>query len=138
MSNKKANIDMEEEQLVTAEMETPVQVEEDMPKASDADMPEPETNDYTPEYKLTPMFMNLFNRAVGDMQYSTVLKNNTGEKVKLIEIVKFIEIKRDKITQDELNIVIQFLAGAQFKYVRDLMEIVEQPSKQYLLWTPTV
>lgn len=104
---------------------------------TDADMPQPETADYTLTYKLTNLFMNMFAKAVGDMPYSKILTNQSEERIKLVDIVKFVELKKNSITIDELNIVIGFLASAEFKYVRDLMEIIEQQSKQHLLWTTT-
>lgn len=130
---------MAKKESITTKKENITQVipETDVQKPSDADMPQPETNDYTPTYKLTPLFMKMFDNAIADMPYSKILKNQNDERIKLIDIVKFIELKKNSITIDELNIVIGFLAGAEFKFVRELMEIVEQPNKQHLLWTVT-
>lgn len=103
-------------------------------KSDDSDMPKPQTDDYKPMFKLTQTFMSLFTQALGNMPYSTIITNNQGEKIKLIDLVRFIEAKRDNINLDELNTVIGFIAGAQFKYVRPLMELVENAESQKTLW----
>lgn len=130
---------MSEKENNTSISELPIDTDDnDVKKApmTDSDMPEPETAEYKVLYKFTPLFMQLFNKAVGEMEYSTILTNSNGEKIKLIDVVKFVDIKKNGITADELNVVIGFIAGAKFKYVHELMTIVEQPAKQYLLWVP--
>ena len=103
-------------------------------KSNDADMPKPQTQEYKTVLRLNDNFISLFNISISNMPYSTILTNSNNEKIKLIDIVKFVEQKRNSITVDELNIVIGFMAGAPFKYVRPLMEIVENPDKQKTLW----
>lgn len=131
MTKKETASDNKKQNTSTVASESEVQ------KPTDADMPQPETADYTPTYKLTPLFMKMFDNTISDMPYSKILKNQNDERIKLIDIVKFVELKKNSITIDELNIIIGFLAGAEFKFVRELMEIVEQPNKQHLLWTTT-
>lgn len=131
MTKKETVIDNKKQNTSTTASETKVQ------KPTDADMPQPETADYIATYKLTPLFMKMFDKVISDMPYSKILKNQNDERIKLIDIVKFVELKKNSITIEELNIVIGFLAGAEFKFVRELMEIVEQPNKQHLLWTTT-
>jgi hypothetical protein len=105
-------------------------------KSSDADMPVQQTSDYTPKYKLTQTFQTLFTKAIGDMPYSALLVNANDEKIKLTDIVKFINIKKDSITLNELNIIIGFISNSPYKYVHELMDIVTQNDKQSLLWQP--
>jgi hypothetical protein len=102
--------------------------------SSDADMPVQQTADYTPTYKLTQTFHTLFNKAIGDMPYSSLLVNANEEKIKLTDIVKFINIKKDNITIDELNIIIGFISNSAYKYVHEFMDVVSQNDKQSLLW----
>lgn len=102
--------------------------------SDDSDMPEPKTAEYKVALKLNDTFMTLFNQAIGKMPYSSIMTNNNNEKIKLIDIVRFIEVKKDNISVDEMNTVIGFIASAPFKYVRPLMEIVEDASKQKTLW----
>ena len=103
-------------------------------KSNDSDMPQPMTNTYKTTFSLTPMFMNLFNTCVGNMPYSSILTNPTGEKIKLIDVVKFVESKQTGITIDELNVVLGFLSSAPFKLIRPLMEMVENQEQQQHLW----
>lgn len=78
--------------------------------------------------------MTLLNQSVGTMPYSTILTNGSNEKIKLIDLVRFIEVKQNSINIDELNTVVSFIASAQFKYVRSLMEVVENTEAQKNLW----
>lgn len=104
-------------------------------KALDADMPEPVTENYEPQLKLNQLFMNLFNEATGQMPYATVLTNKTGEKIELINLVRFVEQKQASISVNELNTVISYIATAPLQYVRQLMEIIDDKSRQHILWT---
>lgn len=104
-------------------------------KSDDTDMPAPQTSEYKTMFKLTQTFMNLLNQSVGTMPYSTILTNSNNEKIKLIDLIRFIEAKQNAINVDELNTVVGFIASAQFKYVRPLMEVVENAESQKSLWT---
>lgn len=102
----------------------------------DFDMPQPETKTYEQILKVTPKFISLFAEAVGPLPYATTLKNNQGNAIKLIDLVKFVEAKQETgFTATELNTVLTFIATAEFKYVRPLMEVVENKQAQAELWT---
>ena len=117
----------------------PVDIDEEAKTAAralDADMPEPETHSYDPKLRLHDTFMNLFEQAVGQMPYATVLINKSNEKLELINLVRFIEQHKDGITIPELNTVISYIATAPFQFVRPLMEIIDNKSRQSILWSP--
>ena len=96
----------------------------------DADMPQPETREYEQLIRLTDKFMVLFNEATGAMKYATTLSNTAGNKIKLVDLVRFVEAKKDSMNINELNTIIGFLANIEFKYIRPLMELVESKEGQ--------
>lgn len=101
----------------------------------DADMPTPQTTSYEANMiKCTPKFINLFNKVIGDLPYASVLKNSSGDQIKLIDLVKYIELKKDAISIEEMDKIVSFIANLSFKYSRPLMEIIEDQNKQNLLW----
>ena len=100
----------------------------------DADMPQPETREYEQLIRLTDKFMVLFNEATGAMKYATTLTNTAGNKIKLVDLVRFVEAKKDSMNISELNTIIGFLANIEFKYIRPLMELVESKEGQAELW----
>ena len=100
----------------------------------DSDMPEPETKVYENVVKCTPKFIHLFNQVVGDLPYATILKNSNGEQIKLIDLVKYVEQKHDRILVEEIDKIIAFIANLGFKYARPLMEVIESPEGQRTLW----
>ena len=100
----------------------------------DADMPQPETKDYEQQIKLTDKFMTLFAESTGTMKYATTLSNSAGNKIKLVDLVRFVESKKDSMSIAELNTIIGFLANIEFKYIRPLMELVETKEGQAELW----
>ena len=101
----------------------------------DSDMPEPETKTYEETVKLTDKFMSLFDEVTGKLPYASILKNSKGDQIKLINLVKYIESKRNSIPVAELDKVLSFIANIEFKIARPLMEIVENQELQKLLWT---
>jgi hypothetical protein len=102
----------------------------------DADMPRPETKQYEQRVKLTDKFITLFSETVGNMKYATTLSNSAGNKIKLIDLVRFVEAKKDSMNINELNTIIGFLANIEFKYARSLMELIETQEGQAELWVP--
>lgn len=101
----------------------------------DADMPAPETKDYEQLLMLTPKFIELFYQAIGEMPYVTILKNKQNNAIKITDLAKFIDLKSDKgLTLTELQTVIGFLSNAPFKFVRPLMEIIDNKERQSELW----
>lgn len=100
----------------------------------DSDMPEPETKVYENTVKCTPKFMHLFNQVVGELPYATILKNTNGEQIKLIDLVKYVEQKHNRILVEEIDKIIAFIANLGFKYARPLMEVIESPEGQRTLW----
>lgn len=100
----------------------------------DSDMPEPETKVYENAVKCTPKFMHLFNQVVGELPYATILKNTNGEQIKLIDLVKYVEQKHNRILVEEIDKIIAFIANLGFKYARPLMEVIESPEGQRTLW----
>lgn len=106
-----------------------------MPVEAD-DMPEPQTKDYTPQMALTSMFLQLFNMSMGQMPYATILQNRNGDKIKLIDLVHFVESHVSAIKINELEDVIGFIAYAPFQNVRSLMEIIDNKERHSELWAP--
>lgn len=102
----------------------------------DADMPEPETKDYTPTYKLMPTFMVLIENTLGQLPYATILTNRKNDRIKLIDLVKFIEAKQALMTVNELEEVLAFIGNGPFRYVRPLMEMVDNKERHNELWQP--
>ena len=94
----------------------------------DSDMPEPETKSYEKLIKCTNKFMQLFHETVDTLPYATILKNSNNDQIKLIDLVKYIEQKYDRI--------VSFIANLDFKHARPLMEIIEDQNKQSILWEP--
>lgn len=100
----------------------------------DTDMPEPETKSYENMVKCTPKFMQLFYQVVGELPYATILKNTKKEQIKLIDMVKYIEQKHDRISLEDIDKIIAFIANIEFKYSRPLMEVIENAEGQGTLW----
>lgn len=106
-------------------------------KPIDADMPAPETKDYIQYLKLTPVFISLLENTLGQLPYATILSNRNNDKIKLIDLVSFIETKHEKISINELEEALTFIGNAPFKYVRPLMEIVDNKERHHELWSLT-
>ena len=120
-------------------LETPAPEEvnsDDIIMDEESAMPQPESKSYEQTFKLTEKFMGLFNTCVLDMPYASTLQNQQGNKIKLIDLVKFTEAKKDGIALNDLNTILAFIASAPFKYVRPLMEIVESKERQHELFYP--
>lgn len=100
----------------------------------DSDMPEPETKDYVQYIRCTDKFMELFMDTVGKLPYASVLKNNTGEQIKLISLVKYVETNKEKMTVTDMNRIISWIANLEFRISRPLMEIIENSDQQKYLW----
>lgn len=114
-------------------------------EGTDADMPEPETADYnkkeepakaadTKDIRLTPKCLKLFEECLGKLPYNTVLKNSEGNAIKLTELLKYVDAKCAKISVGEMNTILGFVATAPLEYVKPIMEIVENSSRQGELW----
>ena len=117
------------EQINKDDIKTPAMMVSD-----DSDMPEPETKSYDPYIKCTDRFMTLFMDTMGRLPYASVLKNNQGEQIKLISLVKFMETHANKISVNDMNHIVSFISGLEFRYSRQLMEEIEDPEKQKELW----
>ena len=81
--------------------------------------------------------MSLFNKCVGTLPYGTVLTNPDGAKMRLVDFVRFIEQKKDKISVDEMNNFISYIAQLDFNHARPLMEVIENKEQQATLWALT-
>lgn len=103
---------------------------EDIILDDDTDMPEPETKDYTQSIRCTPLFLELFYEAINHMPYASILKNANNEQIKLIDLVKYVEAKKNNIDIKEMDKIISFIANIEFKYSRKLMEKIENQSQQ--------
>ena len=64
----------------------------------------------------------------------TKIGYSAGNKIKLVDLVRFVESKKDSMSIAELNTIIGFLANIEFKYIRPLMELVETKEGQAELW----
>ena len=102
----------------------------------DSDMPEPETKSYAKLIKCTNKFMQLFHETVDTLPYATILKNSNNDQIKLIDLVKYIEQKYDRMPIEEMDKIVSFIANLDFKHARPLMEIIEDQNKQSILWEP--
>ena len=100
----------------------------------DADMPEPATRKIETFLRLTPRFFELLNQSVGALPYNTVLESREQGKIKLNDLVKFLETHQNKLTINEVNTAIGFVACGPYIIVRPLMEVVESREKQSELW----
>lgn len=107
---------------------------EDVIIDDDSDMPEPETKTYEKCVRLTDKFMALFEDVTGKLPYASILRNAKGDSIKLIDIVKYIEAKRQRISVDELDKIVSFIANIEFKIARPLMELIEDQNAQRILW----
>lgn len=125
-----------------------VEVDSENIEDDDSDMPLPETAEYgsnkVDENKIllpTVKFYELFKECMGKLPYATVLKNSNNNQIKLIDLIKFVEIKTSVgLTIKEMNTILSFVATAPMEFVRPLMEIVEsgnragEPNRQGELW----
>ena len=82
----------------------------------------------------TPKFYKLFNECLGKMPYASVLKNSNNDQIKLVDLIKFVEVKAGGLTVKEMNTIISFVAGCPLEFVRPFMEIVETAERQKELW----
>lgn len=96
----------------------------------DSDMPLPETKEYEKFIACTDKFMNLFSQVTGHMPYASILRNSTGDSIKLIDLVKYVESKQNRIAVSEMDKIISFIANIEFKHARPLMELIEDQTKQ--------
>lgn len=110
----------------------------------DSDMPLPETATYEQPQQNTDddrilmpslKFIKLFSECLGKLPYSAILKNSNGDQIKLIDLMRFVEVKTNGITVKEMNTIISFIANAPMEFVRPFMEIVENAEQQRELWT---
>lgn len=109
-----------------------MKVEED-----DSDMPAPETKEYKSYLKVTDRFKTLFTQVINSLPYNSVIANEKNEKIRLIDFVRYVEQKQDKITVPEMNNVISYIAQLNFNIARPLMEVIENREQQATLWTAT-
>ena len=111
-------------------------------KAEDLNMPLPETAEYKDQKQAddnrvllpTPKFYKLFNECLGKMPYASILKNSNNDQIKLVDLIKFVEVKTGGLTVKEMNTIISFVAGCPLEFVRPFMEIVESAERQKELW----
>ena len=101
----------------------------------DSDMPQPETKVYKKYLRVTDKFMQLFGRCVGELPYDSIIRNKEGGTYRLIDFVRFIENHKDKMAVDDMNVAISYLAQMDFSKARPLMEIIEDKTRQYELWS---
>lgn len=125
---------MENKELENKKLSDTINPNDIIIEDDDSDMPEPETKDYDQYIKCTDLFMELFMETVGKLPYASVLKNNNGEQIKLISLVKYVEMNKDKIRVDEMNRIVSWIANLEFRLSRPLMEIIENQERQKELW----
>ncbi len=100
----------------------------------DSAMPEPETKSYGDLIRCTPKFMKLFNDVVGHLPYASILSNSNGDQIKLIDMVKYVEARKDSFPASEMDKIISFISNLEFKYARPLMEVIENKEGQRTLY----
>ena len=126
---------MKEEELKNKEEELDITIDpEEIVMDDDSDMPEPETKVYEKVVRLTDKFMVLFSDVTGKLPYASILHNAKGDSIKLIDLVKYIEAKRQRISVEEMDKIISFIANIEFKIARPLMELIEDQKNQKILW----
>lgn len=101
----------------------------------DSDMPEPETKSYDKIIKCSPLFIEKFYAVVNELPYASILRNQNGAQIKLIDLVKYVEQKHQAMPVDEMDRIIAFIANIDFKHARPLMEYIEDKDKQSQLWS---
>lgn len=109
------------------------EMDEQVP-ADDADMPEPATREIQAFLKLSDKFFEYLTNTVGRLSYNYILEGPGVGRIKLTDLVKFLETNRDKLTANEVNTACSFIACAPYNLVRPLMEVIESPEKQGELW----
>lgn len=77
----------------------------------------------------------MFDNAIATLPYTTVLKNEAGETMRAADLLKFVEKNSNKITVEDMNKIISYVASLEIRRARPIMEIVEQKEKQSELWT---
>ena len=106
----------------------------DNSEVDDADMPRPEVKQYKKYLKVTPKFLQLFYRAVDSVPYRTILQSGDNT-IALSKLVKFVEGKREKMSVNEMDIVISYMADLNFGAARAFMEAIEAKETQQQLWS---
>jgi len=84
--------------------------------------------------KCTDKFMELFHNVISTLPYASILKNGQGDSIKLIDLVKYMETKKDCIPINEIDKVISFIANIEFSKARPLMELMESAETQSQLF----
>lgn len=128
MARKKAT--PAEEELKKTIAPEQIQMEDD-----DSDMPAPQTKTYRKYLKCTKKFITLFDNAIATLPYTTVLKNEGGETMRAADLLRFVENNSQKITVEDMNKIISYIASLEIRRARPLMEVVEKKDKQSELWT---
>src|SRR5574344_2584747 len=76
----------------------------------DTEMPQPQTKIYKKYLKCSDVFMNLFHKSLGTLPYNTILVNTDNSKMRLIDFMRYMESKKDKISIEDMNIVISYIS----------------------------
>lgn len=130
------NLEKNENQNEIVEPKDDIVNTDDIVFDDDTDMPAPETQSYEQVLKYTPKFVDLFMEAIGDMPYSSILENSEGNTIKISDLARFIKVKQPNgLSIKEMNTIINFISGAPFKYVHNLMGMIENKQLQTELWT---
>lgn len=109
-------------------------------------MPEPETENYNEtqnanadyENKIlrpTAKFLKLFEECVGKLPYNTILTNSKNEKIKLTDLIKFVDSKQAGMKVADMNAIIAFIAGIDYSIIQPLMSIIDDSKRQSELWS---
>jgi uncharacterized protein YfaA (DUF2138 family) len=101
----------------------------------DTEMPQPQTKIYKKYLKCSDVFMNLFHKSLGTLPYNTILVNTDNSKMRLIDFMRYMESKKDKISIEDMNIVISYISQLDFEHARPIMEIIEDKNRQNILWS---
>lgn len=101
----------------------------------DADMPEPATREIKQFLKLSDKFFEYLNNTVGKLPYNYILEGPGVGRIKLVDLVKFLETNRDKLTVNEVNTACSFLACSPYNLIRVMMEVIESEDRQKEMWT---
>ena len=101
----------------------------------DADMPEPATREIKTFLKLSDKFFEYLGNTVGRLSYNYILEGPGVGRIKLADLIKFLETNRDKLTVNEVNTACSFIACAPYNLVRPMMEVIESQEHQGEMWS---
>lgn len=103
-------------------------------ESDDIEMEKPQTKEYKQYLVLTDKLIDLLNTTLGALPYNTIFGLPTGQRMRMADILKFVNDNREKMQINDMNQIIAFLATAPYNRIKPLMEYIEDKNKQTELW----